>query len=117
MSRDAEVIDDHHFVMGTSDCLGARGLHGLMVFPIPLLWTKVAYPVSAGKDFEIQEASVEPAIEPFLIWLSVSAPVLLEDLNPLKLPATGHGPTGRAARTSRQHGGPRWMRVTWLQWP
>ena len=48
MSRDGEPID-----------LGARGLHGLMVFSTPRPWTKVAHPVSADKDLEAQEASVE----------------------------------------------------------
>ena len=71
-----------------------------MVFPIPQPWTKVAHPVSAGKDVEAQEASVERVIVVILIWQPVSASVLPEDLFPVKHPATGTGPTGRVARTS-----------------
>ena len=71
-----------------------------MVFPIPQPWTKVAHPVSAGKDVEAQEASVERVIVVILLWQPVSASVLPEDLFPVKHPATGTGPTERVARTS-----------------
>ena len=75
-----------------------------MVFPIRRPWTKVACLVSAGRDLEAREASVEPAIAPTLLRLQVSASVLLEDFCPVKLLATGTGPTERAAHISRQHG-------------
>ena len=74
--------------------------------PTPQLWTKAAHSVSAGKDSESQEASLEPAIELIVLWLPVPACVLAGDLYSVNLPATGTGPTARAARISRQHGSP-----------
>ena len=42
MSRDGEVIDDQHFAKGRGSepatVWGDRGLHGLMLFPIPGPW-------------------------------------------------------------------------------
>ena len=91
----------------TSTVLGARGLHALMVvFPIRWQRTKVASPGSAGIHFVAQKASVEPVIARNMLCFAVSASVLPEDLYPVKLPAIGTGPQGRAARPSGQHGNP-----------
>ena len=48
----------------------------MMVFPNPGPWKKAAHLVCVGKDIEAQEAHVEPASGPLMLWLQVVASAL-----------------------------------------